>query len=80
MLNLNAFAGPTITYTYDTQHRLMSADYSEVQSEAAVTYQYDAADNIDVVVSATDASWLKSFMIWLAKWIPDAWEPTWMKA
>jgi hypothetical protein len=73
------FAGTTINYTYDTQHRLTSVDYSEVQSPAVVTYQYDAAGNIDVVSTITENQYLKSFIIRLSQYVPDGCEPAWMK-
>jgi len=77
---LVAHAGTTINYTYDSQHRLTSVDYSEVQSPAVVTYQYDAAGNIDVVSTITENQYLKSFIIWLSQYVPDGYEPAWMKS
>ena len=59
-------AGPTITYTYDKQHRLTSADYSAAQTDAHVAYQYDAANNLDVYVAITDGQYLKSFLWYLS--------------
>lgn len=56
----------TITYTYDAQHRLVSADYTEVQPDTHVTYQYDAANNINLIVAITDSHWLQSFQLWLS--------------
>lgn len=66
-------AGTTITYTYDKQHRLTSADYSAAQADAHVAYQYDAANNLDVYVAITDGQYLKSFL-WYLSWLPA---PTW---
>ncbi len=59
-------AGTTITYTYDAQHRLVSADYSEAQPDTHVVYQYDAANNVSLIVAITDSQWLRSFMLWLS--------------
>ena len=58
------FAATTITYTYDKQHRLTQASYSESEK---VMYSYDAANNLDLEVSITDSKYLKSFLLWLAK-------------
>lgn len=69
-----SLAGTTITYTYDKQHRLVSADYSAAQTDAHVAYQYDAANNLDVYVAITDGQYLKSFL-WYLSCIPD---PVWM--
>lgn len=63
-------AGTTITYTYDKQHRLTSADYSAAQTDAHVAYQYDAANNLDVCVAITDGQYLKSFL-WYLSWLPS---------
>mgnify|MGYP000228347884 CR=1 FL=1 len=65
-----AQAGTTITYTYDKQHRLASADYSAAQADAHVAYQYDAANNLDVYVAITDGQYLKSFL-WYLSWVPS---------
>lgn len=62
-------AGTTITYTYDKQHRLVSADYSAAQADAHVAYQYDAANNLDVYVAITDGQYLKSFL-WYFSYLP----------
>ena len=68
-------AGTTITYTYDRQHRLTSADYSVAQTDAHVAYQYDAANNLDVYVAITDGQYLKSFL-WYLSWVPSSiWNP-----
>lgn len=70
-----AHAGTTITYTYDQQHRLTSADYSAAQTDAHVAYQYDAANNLDVYVAITDSQYLKSFL-WYLSWLPaPVWQP-----
>jgi YD repeat-containing protein len=76
---LAAHAGTTINYTYDTQHRLTSVDYSEVQSPAVVTYQYDAAGNIDVVSTITENQYLNSFIIWLSQYVPNNNESVWVR-
>jgi len=65
-----ARAGTTITYTYDKQHRLTSADYSAAQADAHVAYQYDAANNLDVYVAITDGQYLKSFL-WYFSYLPS---------
>ena len=59
-------AATTITYTYDSQHRLVSVDYSEAQPDTHVVYQYDAANNVNLIVAITDSQWLRSFMLWLS--------------
>ncbi|MGI6495154.1 MAG: hypothetical protein ACOX5G_03545 [Kiritimatiellia bacterium] len=74
-----AHAGTTITYTYDKQHRLTSADYSAAQTDAHVAYQYDAANNLDVEASITDGQYLKSFLYWLSAVWPDRLEPEWLR-
>ena len=61
---LQSVASTTITYTYDKQHRLTSASYSESEK---VCYSYDAANNLDLEVSITDAKYLKSFLLWFGK-------------
>ena len=65
----------TINYSYDRQHRLVSADYSDAQSEAQVTYQYDAAGNLDLYMVLTDGSYQKSFLLWFSELEG---EPYWM--
>lgn len=74
-LTLPCFAGTTITYTYDRQHRLASADYSAAQADADVAYQYDAANNLDVYVAITDGQYLKSFLWYLSWLLSPAWRP-----
>ena len=69
LLVTSVHAGTTITYTYDKQHRLTSADYSAAQADAHVAYQYDAANNLDVYVAITDGQYLKSFL-WYLSWLP----------
>ena len=69
LLVASAQAGTTITYTYDQQHRLTSADYSAAQTDAHVAYQYDAANNLDVYVAITDGQYLKSFL-WYFSYLP----------
>ena len=59
-----ARAGTTIEYSYDRQHRLTQASYSESEK---VCYSYDAANNLDLEVSITDAKYLKSFLLWFGK-------------
>lgn len=72
MLSLFLFLGvlsahaATITYTYDAQHRLVSADYSEAQPDTHVTYQYDAANNVELIMAISDSQWLQSFQLWLS--------------
>jgi hypothetical protein len=68
-----AYAGTTITYTYDKQLRLTSADYSAAQTDAHVAYQYDAANNLDVYAAITDGQYLKSFLYWLSSVVPENW-------
>lgn len=72
-------AGTTITYSYDKQHRLTSADYSAAQTDAHMAYQYDAANNLDVEASITDGQYLKSFLYWLSAVWPDRLEPDWLR-
>lgn len=75
LLVTSARAGTTITYTYDKQHRLTSADYSAAQTDAHVAYQYDAANNLDVYAAIADGQYLKSFL-WYFSWLPSlAWPP-----
>lgn len=59
-----SMGGTTITYTYDRQHRLVQASYS---GSSKVCYAYDAANNLDLEVSVTDAKYLKSFLLWMCK-------------
>ncbi len=66
-------AGTTISYTYDKQHRLTSVNYSEAQADAHVSYQYDAANNLDVYVAITDGQYLRSFLYWLSYVVPERW-------
>ncbi len=61
----------TIAYTYDTQHRLVTADYSQAQPDTHVTYQYDAANNVNLIVAITDSQWLQSFKLWLSLFLPE---------
>ena len=70
MLTFAIQAGTTITYTYDKQHRLTSADYSAARADAHVAYQYDGANNLDVYVAVTDGQYLKSFL-WYLSWVPS---------
>lgn len=70
LLVTSVHAGTTITYSYDKQHRLTSADYSAAQTDAHVAYQYDAANNLDVYAAITDGQYLKSFLYWLS-WMPS---------
>jgi len=75
ILTVFAQAGTTITYTYDKQHRLTSVDYSAVQTDAHVAYQYDAANNLDVYVAITDGQYLRSFL-WYFTWrTSPIWHP-----
>ena len=69
-------AGTTIGYTFDRQHRLVQASYSETEK---VCYSYDAANNLDLEVSITDAKYLKSFLYWLSFVWPDRLEPDWLR-
>jgi len=55
---LPSLAGTTIEYSYDRQHRLVQASYSESEK---VCYSYDAANNLDTEVSITDAKYLKCY-------------------
>ena len=71
-----AFASTTITYTYDRQHRLTQASYSDSEK---VCYSYDAANNLDLEVSITDSKYLKSFLYWLSAVWPDQLEPRWLR-
>lgn len=73
---LAVHAGTTITYTYDRQYRLTQASYSESEK---VCYSYDAANNLDLEVSITDAKYLKSFLYWLSAIWPDRLEPEWLR-
>ena len=73
------WAGTLISYSYDAQHRLVGVDYTQVQPDTQVSYQYDEADNIKAVVSITDGQYLKSFLLWLARIIPDRFEPPWLR-
>ena len=63
-LTLSSLAGTTIEYSYDRQHRLTQASYSDSEK---VCYSYDAANNLDLEVSITDAKYLKSFLLWFGK-------------
>ena len=62
VLGTSAFAGTTITYSYDAQYRLVQARYSDSQKEF---YNYDAAGNLDLYVAVTDSSYLNSFLLYL---------------
>ena len=53
----------TITYTYDTQHRLVQASYSDSQREF---YNYDAAGNVEQHVVITDAKYLQSWLLYFS--------------
>lgn len=75
VLTVVVHAGTTITYSYDKQHRLTSADYSAAQTDAHIAYQYDAANNLDVYAAITDGQYLKSFLYWLSAVWPDRLEP-----
>ena len=83
-LALPSLAGTTITYTYDKQHRLTSADYSATQADAHVAYQYDAANNLDVYVAITDAQYLESWMLYFSSFdplsVPDLARISWLLA
>lgn len=65
-LSVQGVRASTITYTYDARHRLVAADYTEAQPDTHVTYQYDAANNVELISAITDSQWLRSFMIWLS--------------
>lgn len=67
--------GTSIAYAYDQQHRLVAADYSQAQTDARVTYQYDAANNLDVRATITDGQWLRSFLLWLGRVAPRGGAP-----
>lgn len=69
MLLVGSVHAATITYTYESQHRLVSADYWAAQADTHMTYQYDAANNIDLIVAITDSQWLRSFQLWLSSLI-----------
>ena len=62
VLATSAFAGTTITYSYDAQYRLTRVSYSESQKEF---FNYDAAGNLELYVAVTDASFLNSFLLYL---------------
>ena len=53
----------TITYTYDAQHRLVQASYSDAQK---AFYSYDAAGNLDQHVVITDAKHLQSWLLYFS--------------
>jgi hypothetical protein len=73
---LPCFASTTIEYSYDRQHRLVQASYSETEQ---VCYSYDAANNLDLEVSITEAKYLKSFLYLLSAVWPDRFEPDWLR-
>lgn len=72
MVSISCFGGSVFVYQYDVQHRLVAVDYSEAQTDAHVSYQYDAANNLDLEVSITDGAHLKSFLLWFALSHPDS--------
>jgi len=75
----------TITYTYDAQHRLVQASYSASEK---VFYNYDAAGNMDQHVTITNAKYLESWLLYLARHsfsdggfsLPDSVYPGWLFA
>lgn len=69
-LAVTGWCDTVIAYAYDQQHRLVAADYSQAQSDARVTYQYDAANNLDLRAAITDGQWLRSFLLWLGRVAP----------
>jgi len=58
----------TITYAYDSQHRLVRASYSASQQEF---FNHDAAGNVDQHVVITDAKYLQSWLLYFS--IVDPW-------
>ncbi|MFH0953475.1 MAG: hypothetical protein V1873_04010 [Verrucomicrobiota bacterium] len=50
-----------IVYTYDEQHRLAGANYS---NQATVTYDYDKADNLTGFTVLTDSQYFKPFLLY----------------
>jgi len=51
----------TIVYSYDEQHRLAGANYS---NQATVTYEYDKADNLIGYTVLTDSQYFKPFLLY----------------
>ena len=51
----------TIVYSYDEQHRLAGANYS---NQATVTYDYDKADNLIGYTVLTDSQYFKPFLLY----------------
>jgi len=53
----------TISYSYDSRHRLREADYGDSGKRF---YSYDAAGNVDLVITVTDMNNLRSFLFYLS--------------
>ncbi len=66
-----AHAG-TIVYSYDEQHRLAGANYS---NQATVTYEYDKADNLMGFTVLTDSQYFRPFLLYLTQLRDDAMRP-----
>jgi len=64
VLSASLASAATISYTYDAQHRLVQASYSASEK---VFYNYDAAGNVDQHVTITDAKYLESWLLYLAR-------------
>ena len=58
----------TIVYSYDEQHRLAGANYS---NQATVTYEYDKADNLIGYTVLTDSQYFKPFLLYFTLLRPE---------
>ena len=52
-----------ISYTYDGQHRLVQAGYSNAER---TFYAYDAAGNLEQHVAITDSKYLQSWLLYFS--------------